>query len=110
MRLGPQPRKKPLSALIGVATVCALACLLGGCMGEGGSSSMGLFDSRPQASARSVTMFVASTRRDDRRIGDAVGDGGAHHAMVMVSVPPGHQPGVIEAPTFGKPKTVMGNL
>ena len=104
MRLGLKPWKKQLSAPIGVATVCALAFLLAGCMGEGGSSSLGLFESRPQASARSVTMFVASTRRDDRRIGDAVGESGAHHAMVMVSVPPGHQPGVIETPTFGKPK------
>lgn len=103
MRLGPKPRKKSLSAPLGVATVCALAFLLTGCMGEGGSSSMSLFESRPQASARSVTMFVASTRRDDRRLGDAVGENGAHHAMVMVSVPPGHQPGVIETPTFGKP-------
>ena len=104
MRLGLKPWKKQLSAPIGVATVCALAFLLAGCMGEGGSSSLGLFESRPQASARSVTMFVASTRRDDRRMGDAVGESGAHHAMVMVSVPPGHQPGVIETPTFGKPK------
>ncbi len=103
MRLGPKPRRESLSAQIRVAMVCALVSLVSGCMGEGMSPSMGLFDAPPQTSARSVTMFVASTRRDDRRVGDAVGDGGVHHALVMVSVPQGHQPGVIEAPTFGKP-------
>ena len=103
MHLGLQPRKDRLSAAIRVAMICALVSVVSGCMGEGTSSSMSLFDSTPQTAARSVTMFVASTRRDDRRVGDAVGDGGVHHAMVMVSVPPGHQPGVIEAPTFGKP-------
>ena len=99
MHLGPKPRKERLSAQIRVAMICALVSLVSGCMGEGMSPNLSLFDSKPEASARSVTMFVASTRRDDRRVGDA----GVHHAMVMVSVPPGHQPGVIEAPTFGKP-------
>ena len=103
MHLGLKPRKERLSARIRVATVCALVSLLSGCMGEGMSPSMGLFDSKSPTAAQSVTMFVASTRRDDRRVGDAVGDGGAHHAMVMMSVPPGHQPGIIETPTFGKP-------
>ncbi len=99
MRLGPKPRKERLTAQIRVAMVCAVVSLLSGCMGDG----MSLFETKPEVSARSVTMFVASTRKDDRRIGDAVGDGGVHHALVMVSAPPGHQPGVIEAPTFGKP-------
>ena len=103
MRLGLQPRKDRLSASLRVAMICALVSLVSGCMGEGVSSSMSLFESTPQGSARSVTMFVASTRRDDRRVGDAVGDGGLHHALIMVSVPSDHQPGVIEAPTFGKP-------
>jgi len=103
MHLGLKPRTERLSARIRVAMVCALVSFVSGCLGDGMSPSMGLFDSQPQAAARSVTMFVASTRRDDRRVGDAVGDGGVHHALVMVSVPPDHQPGVIEAPTFGKP-------
>ncbi len=102
MHLGPKPRKERLSARIRVAMVCALVSLLSGCMGEGMSPAMGLFDSKPATAAQSVTMFVASTRSDDRRIGDAVGDGGLHHAMVTVSVPPNHQPGLIETPTFGK--------
>ena len=103
MHLGLKPRKARLTAQIRVAMICALVSLVSGCMGEGMSPSLGLFDSKPTASPRSVTMFVASTRRDDRRVGDAVGDGGVHHALVMVSVPPSHQPGVIEVPTFGKP-------
>jgi hypothetical protein len=103
MHLGLKPRKTRLSARIRVAMICALVSLVSGCMGEGMSPSLGLFDSGPMASPRLVTMFVASTRRDDRRVGDAVGEGGVHHALVMVSVPPSHQPGVIEAPTFGKP-------
>ena len=103
MHLGPKPRKARLSAQIRAAMICALVSLVSGCMGDGMSSSMSLFDAKLEASARLVTMFVASTRRDDRRVGDAVGESGVHHAMVMVSVPPGHQPGVIEAPTFGKP-------
>jgi len=103
MRLGPKPRKERLSARIGVAMVCALMSLLSGCVGDSMSPSLGLFESKPQASPRMVTMFVASTRRDDRRVGDAVSEGGLHHALVMMSAPPGHQPGVIESPTFGKP-------
>ena len=85
MRLGPKPRRERLSAQIRVAMVCALVSLVSGCMGEGMSPSMSLFDAPAQTSARSVTMFVASTRRDDRRVGDAGGDGGVHHALVMVS-------------------------
>jgi esterase/lipase superfamily enzyme len=50
-----------------------------------------------------VTIFIASTRKDDRRVGEAVVDGGVHHSMVRVSVPPNHKAGVIETPTFGKP-------
>ena len=103
MRLGPKPRKERLSAPVRVAMACALMTLLSGCLGDGGGPSMSLFASRPTTAAQSVTMFVASTRRDDRRVGDAVGDNGIHHSMAMLSVPPGHQPGVIEAPTFGKP-------
>ena len=104
MRLGPQPRKERLSARLRAATACVLLTLLTGCMGDGAGSSMSLFASPAPVSAQSVTMFVASTRRDDRRVGDAVGDSGVHHAMAIMSVPPGHKPGVIEAPTFGKPK------
>ncbi len=103
MRLGPKPRKERLSARIRVATVCAFMSLLSGCIGDGAGSSMNLFASRPMTAAQSVTLFIASTRRDDRRVGESVGDGGVHHAMAMMNVPPGHQPGIIEAPTFGKP-------
>jgi len=103
MRLGPQPRKERLSARLRVATACAFMTLLSGCLGDGGGSSMSLFATKPVTSAQSVTMFIASTRRDDRRGGAAAGDAGVHHAMAMMSAPPGHQPGVIEAPTFGKP-------
>jgi esterase/lipase superfamily enzyme len=45
---------------------------------------------------------VASTRRDDRQIGEAITSEGVHHSLVMMSVPTGHMPGVIETPSFGK--------
>ena len=74
-----------------------------GCLGDGAGPSMSLFSSKPATAAHSVTMFIASTRRDDRRVGDAIGDAGVHHAMAMMSAPPGHQPGVM----VGQPSEVL---
>jgi esterase/lipase superfamily enzyme len=87
------------------------------CLGLSGCASTGLSDmtaslgattrdfvsARPEGAAYPVQMFVTSTRRDDVRVGEVVGDGGVHHSLVQISVPPAHSPGVVEVPSFGKP-------
>lgn len=94
-----------------LAAVVLLAASLAGC-GAGGFSDMtasvansagNLMGARPAGSPIDVQMFVASTRRDDFRVGDAVSDGGVHHSLNLVSLPANHEPGVIERPSFGKP-------
>ena len=107
MHLGPMPRNERLPALLKAATVCAFLAVLSGCAsGMAGISASvpgGFFASRPAGSPLPVTMFVASTRRDDHRVADTIADGGVHHSLLTITVPPGHQAGVIETPTFGKP-------
>ncbi len=51
-----------------------------------------------------LPIFVASTRRDDRErsAGYDTPKPNAHFAFVTVSVPPGHKPGQIELPSWGK--------
>jgi esterase/lipase superfamily enzyme len=89
--------------------ICVLASLgLSGCQSVGlgdmsALASPSLFSAGTKRAALPVTIFVASTRKDDRHVADAVVDGGVHHSMITVSVPAGHKAGVIETPTFGKP-------
>jgi esterase/lipase superfamily enzyme len=106
MRVGPLPRR---STAFWSAVLCLVPALgLSGCSTVGlgdmtASASSALFSSSTKTAPLPVTIFVASTRKDDRRVGEAVADGGVHHAMITVSVPPGHKSGIIETPTFGKP-------
>ena len=106
MRVGPTPQRPSVPMLL--AAMCVLASLgLTGCSSSLGdisaSASSGLFSQGEKRSPLPVTIFVASTRKDDRPVAEAVADGGVHHAMMTISVPPGHKSGVIETPTFGKP-------
>lgn len=88
------------------ALLVAIGLMLSGCFGSGlsdmtGSLGGGMFAS--SASGRvafPVTMFVASTRKDDRA-GAPNDETGAHFALNIISVPPGHQPGKVELPSFG---------
>ena len=106
MRVGFSPRRSTARLLPLLTLLAALG--LAGCGSTGFTdmaSSMGtdMFSRQPKLAPLPVSIFVASTRRDDVRLGDVIADGGVHHSMITVSVPPNHQPGIIETPTFGKP-------
>lgn len=101
MSLGPLPRIASLSALRTIAGAFVVVAGLSGC--SGGFSGMNSANFLSVPAVNSVTMFVASTRRDDRQVGEAITSEGVHHTLVMMSVPPDHKPGVIETPSFGKP-------
>lgn len=106
-----QSRQRPASARLrrwsGSLVALTLAGLLSGCMGglDGMSASTGsMFGASDTQAGRTTPIFVASTRKVDSRVsGETVADGGAHYALSLVSVPPGHQAGAMEAPTFGAP-------
>ncbi len=81
----------------------ALGLALAGCIPASladTTATGALFGSRPPAEPLSLNIFVASTRPDPR--GNPLGDGSAHFALNMISVPPGHRAGQIELPAFGK--------
>lgn len=97
------------SRLAGLSAVIGLSLLVSGCMSDGGTMPMTASAASVAAQdmgARTMPIFIASTRRDgnSRVQGETAADGGAHYALSMVSVPPGHKPGAIEEPTFGKPQ------
>jgi len=86
--------------------VLALSALAGGCTSTGDPmmSASAASMAATTAGARVTPIFIASTRRNEGRAeGESVADGGAHYALSMVSVPPGHRTGTIEEPSFGKP-------
>ena len=99
MSLGRLPRIASLSTLRNIAGAFVVVAGLSGCSGGFGGNSANLLS---VPSVNTVTMFVASTRRDDRQVGEAITNEGVHHTLVMMSVPPDHKPGVIETPSFGK--------
>ena len=83
-----------------------LSALAAGCSSTGVPqlSASAASTAAENAGARVTPIFIASTRRNDGRSeGESMADGGAHYAMSMVSVPPGHKAGAIEEPSFGKP-------
>ena len=102
----PPPTNCLRRLVLAVALVALGGCASGG-VGEMtasvAASAKSLGGAREMGEALTVQMFVASTRRDDTRVGDAVADGGVRHSLVLASVPPAHRPGAIELPTFGKP-------
>jgi esterase/lipase superfamily enzyme len=99
-------RRFAVSKLLGLTAV-AFAVALSGCatgIGDMTDSVVtgSLFASGPKRPSLPVPIFVASTRSDTDRA--AAGEGGAHFSLDIVSVPPGHRPGIIETPTFGTPQ------
>ncbi len=88
-----------------LAGIALLAGLLAGC-GSTGTLPMSASAASSAAEtmgARTTPIFISSTRREDVRVqGESMADGGAHYALSMVSVPPGHAAGAIEEPSFGK--------
>ena len=93
-----------------LAAVVLLGFALSGCMATGfsdmtasvASTATGLVTSKPEGEPIPVQLFIASTRRDDRSVGEAVADGGVHHSLVQVTLPARHATGQIETPSFGK--------
>lgn len=106
----PARRFEP-AKVVGLLAALVFATAVAGCAGTLGdmtgsfATAGGLFAGGPKRPSLAIPMFVASTRRDDSRAKPVTdGDDGAHFAFDIVSVPPGHQAGIIETPTFGGPK------
>ncbi|MDB5569872.1 MAG: protein of unknown function hydrolase family protein [Hyphomicrobiales bacterium] len=99
----PRFRARTLACLLALAAAPSLS----GCASVGlssmSASAVGL-GSKATGEAVQIPLFVASTRRDDRQ--DSAGyeapRSNARFSFALVSVPPGHKPGVIERPSFGK--------
>lgn len=87
----------PLVCLLFSMLAGGAMILLGGCASIG-LSGMG----EPAAEPRSVPMFVVSTRKGERGASsEAAVESGARLSLQTISVPPGHEAGRIERPSFG---------
>lgn len=101
MRQGAFHRGCILRRLLAAGAAATLALGLAGCGGGAGiTGSTSLFGSAQASQAKMVQIFVASTRKDASS-GEA--SRGAHFAIDAISIPPGHQPGAIEQPSWGSP-------
>jgi len=95
-----------LPSFVALSLSVALAALTAGCMSssEPRLSASAASMAAENVGARVMPVFIASTRREGASApGESMADGGAHYALSMVSIPPGHRPGAIEEPSFGKP-------
>ncbi len=92
-------KRKVLTTLAASGLCMALAGCIPASLADT-TATGALFGARPAAEPLSINIFVASTRPGPRS--NALGDGTAHFSLNMISVPPGHQAGQIELPTFGK--------
>ena len=72
---------------------------------EGAANYVGSFGASPAAAApgaRPVQLFVASTRKGETGgAAQALSSDGAHFALDIMSIPPGHHAGSIEQPMWG---------
>ena len=100
---------KKLYARLRVAVCIGALTLLAGCLSPDidamtarvpGASN--LFGAQDAGQPLPVSIFEASTRHEAGQSGGDSDD--AHFALDIVSVPPNHQPGNIEYPTFGSAK------
>ncbi len=98
-------RHRLASAALSISLALALAACSSS-LADMSASTGNMFSSSSTGSrqAQPVTMFVASTRKDDRRAGAPITPNGAHFALNIVSVPPGHRAGKVEQPAFGSPR------
>lgn len=93
------------------ALVAALALSLGGCIpdvtevGAGVArnvSTAGGLLAAPKGDPRPVQLFIASTRKAEKgSLAESIGP--TTYAFNIVTVPPGHEAGVIETPSWGAP-------
>jgi esterase/lipase superfamily enzyme len=61
-----------------------------------------LVSGAPQGSPHPIQIFVASTRKGPlNNSADANPDGTARFSLATISVPPGHETGIVERPSFG---------
>ncbi len=98
----------PSSSLSRVATLAlmlAATTALGGCSSAldtvTGSSGGFLSSAQAQpAQARTVQIYVASTRKSNRDAGSGETLKTPRFSLASVSIPPGHKPGVIERPSI----------
>jgi esterase/lipase superfamily enzyme len=110
MMVAPPP-VKTTPGRVAVLTMALVCCALSGCASSAfgdvtsslATTAGGVIGASRPGEPTPVQIFVASTRKEDYRVSDAVADGGVHHSLVMVSVPASHRVGEIERPTFGKP-------
>ena len=85
------------AAFVGSAFGACALMFTAGCASMGLSGIEGL---PPQP--RLESMFVVSTRMGEAGVSsDAVAEEGARFSLQMVSLPPGHEAGVVERPAFG---------
>jgi esterase/lipase superfamily enzyme len=91
-----------LRSSFALTTAVTLAASLGlaacGTTSPATTGSTGFFSSSAPAQGRTVQMLVASTRPSEDGTASARE---ARYASAAVSVPPGHEPGAIERPSFG---------
>lgn len=106
MTISASPQVLRRRRAFAAAVALALAPGLSGCASMGLSAMSATapagFSARKEATV--LPIFVASTRRDDRErtAGYDTPKPNAHFAFITVSVPPGHKPGQIELPSWGK--------
>ena len=103
------PRGVGASALRSLLVACVAAVALSGCVSAGvttvadGFGAVGtLVVGSPQGQPRPIQEFVASNRKGERgTAAETSADGDLRYSLATVSVPPVHQPGVIERPGMG---------
>jgi esterase/lipase superfamily enzyme len=94
------------SQALGFLAAGASALLAAGCVpatvADLAPTSSLLGTARPAAEPLELGIFIASTRPPPGSRAHA-SDGRAHFALNMISIPPGHKPGQVELPAWGKP-------
>jgi esterase/lipase superfamily enzyme len=94
---------RPLAAL----AICALTAGCAETDVDGAANYVGsiggMFDHAPPLKPSMVQIFIASTRKGDSgAAAQAASTEGTRYALTTLTFPPGHQPGAIERPMWGK--------
>ncbi|MHB2169760.1 alpha/beta hydrolase [Alsobacter sp. R-9] len=95
--------RRSLAARMAIVAALGVSGLgLAGCAGtmDTVTGSTGLFSKAQAAQGRTVQMYVASTRKSNRDAGSGETLKAARFSSTSISIPPGHEPGVIERPTI----------
>jgi esterase/lipase superfamily enzyme len=98
--------RRSLASLQSWALVAALAAALGGCVDmEGAADYVGMCCGGGSAAAprpRLVQVFIASTRKGESGpAAETASTDGTHFALASLTLPPSHQSGTIETPSWG---------